>query len=148
VSLRSAVKRFCPYCGFDQFGKIIADDAPGGRRGRMTCEECGESFESGRLQELSRKPTWWYWLVLPLALLPVGVTLVAPMIDRLIPNRHLEAGLTFWALATSPAYLYVFSGWVFATHRLARWYFGAIPASLVLTVLNLLLAGMLWILRA
>lgn len=114
----------------------------------MTCDECGAAFDTSRLQELSRKPAWWYWLVLPMLVLPALIVLVAPQIDRLLPGRRLDAGLTFWALAASPLYLYVMCAWIFASHRLARWCFGAIPAAIVLTVLNLLLAAAAFILRS
>jgi len=131
------MKRFCPHCGFDQFGHIA--DGP------MRCAECNREIRAAQLEEFSRKPAWWYWLVLPMGLLPAAAGLVAPLLDRLLPGHSLEAGMTFWALALSPLYLYIWGCWIFAAHRMARWYFGAILVSLSLTVANALLIGMMFL---
>ncbi|MGE3106944.1 MAG: hypothetical protein AB7G11_06855 [Phycisphaerales bacterium] len=136
------MKRFCPYCGYDQFGRIPAGE------GRIRCHECEREFATRDLHEISRQAWWWYWLVAPWCLAPAFVGLIAPLVDKLAPGYALNARLTFWSLALSPVFLYVLVCWGLARHRLARWYFGAIIVALVLTVINALLIGALIVVRS
>lgn len=139
------MKRYCPVCGYDQFGAIPAEadvEDP-----RIRCGECGEQVHPDDLATFSRQPGWWYSVVMPWCLSPAGIALVAPLLDRLVPGYALEARLTFWSLALSPVGLYILLAWIFARHRLARWYFGAIIASLVLVVANALLIGLMVVVR-
>ena len=122
------MKRFCPLCGYDQFGRIPPEG------GIMRCTECEQDFNARDLQTFSRKPLWWYWIVLPLLLTPALAGLVAPMLDALFPDQLLRQRITFWALAASPVFLYVLLCWIFA--------------ALVLSVLNALLIGLLVVMRS
>ncbi len=102
----------------------------------MRCTACSGEFRVVDLATFSRRAWWWYWLTIPLVGAPGAAGMIAPLLDRLVAGYSLEVRITFWALAASPVYLYVVLCWMFAKHRLARWYFGAIPAALVLTVAN------------